>query len=283
MSERETNNGRLRMTRRGLLGLGAGAVGASLGAALGLGRLTGEDSLMRSKVLARWAEGAAKGRLAARPREVKTQGETGLQPLKLESGRDGFLYVPASYRADGRAPLLLMLHGAGGNARNSLPLLHTFADKTGLILLVPDSREATWDAIRGVYGHDVAFIERALEQTFTRYNIDPRRLAIGGFSDGASYALSLGATNGDLFTHVLAFSPGFMIPASRHGAPALFISHGTRDRVLPIDACSRKIVPQVRSAGYKVVYREFDGPHTVPADIAREAIEWFLKDDGAGV
>jgi phospholipase/carboxylesterase len=130
----------------------------------------------------------------------------------------------------------------------------------------------------GGYGPDVAYIERALEQTFDRYNIDPTRIAIGGFSDGASYALSLGVTNGDLFTHVVAFSPGFMAPASEHGSPALFISHGTHDRVLPIDVCSRKIVPRVKRAGYRVQYKEFDGPHTVPPEIASEAIEWFLKD-----
>ena len=97
-----------------------------------------------------------------------------------------------------------------------------------------------------------------------------------GFSDGASYALSLGLTNGDLFTHVLAFSPGFMAPRKRRGKPRLFLSHGTRDRVLPIDPCSRRIVPQVRRAGYDVTYREFDGPHTVPDEIAREAVDWFL-------
>jgi predicted esterase len=34
-------------------------------------------------------------------------------------------------------------------------------------------------------------------------------LAVSGFSDGASYALSIGPANGDLFTHVMAFSPGF--------------------------------------------------------------------------
>lgn len=31
-----------------------------------------------------------------------------------------------------------------------------------------------------------------------------------GFSDGASYALSLGLPNGNLFSHIVAFSPGFM-------------------------------------------------------------------------
>jgi predicted esterase len=86
------------------------------------------------------------------------------------------------------------------------------------------------------------------------YAIDPARVAIGGFSDGASYALSLGLTNGDLFSHVLAFSPGFMAPAGQEGSPRIFVSHGTRDAVLPIDRCSRRIVPTLRRAGYDVAY-----------------------------
>lgn len=102
--------------------------------------------------------------------------------------------------------------------------------------------------------------------------MDPAHIAVEGFSDGASYALSVGITNGDLFTHVIAFSPGFMAPAGQQGLPHLFISHGTRDEVLPINACSRKIMPQVERAGYDVLYREFDGSHTVPPEIAREAL-----------
>jgi len=51
-------------------------------------------------------------------------------------------------------------------------------------------------------------------------------VAIQGFSDGASYALSLGLTNGDLFTHVIAFSPGFAAPAEQRGRPRIYVSHG---------------------------------------------------------
>lgn len=283
MSVEETDNGRLRITGRGLFGLAAGivVVVASLSVALGIDRIMGEDSKMRGTESAWETREVSKGRLTARPRQVKTAGPSGLQQLKLEGGRDGLIYVPAMYRADRSSPLLLMLHGAGGNARHSLPLLQHFADKAGLILLIPDSRAQTWDVIAGGYGPDVTYIERALEQTFSRYNIDPARIAVGGFSDGASYALSLGVTNGDLFTHIIAFSPGFMSPASEHGSPALFISHGTRDGVLPIEACSRKIVPRVKRAGYRVSYREFDGAHTVPPGIAEEAMNWFLKDEKA--
>jgi len=173
---------------------------------------------------------------------------------------------------------VLMLHGAGGDARGGLTPLLRLADAAGLILLAPASHEKTWDVIRGHYGPDIALIDQALALTFSRYAVDPAHIAIEGFSDGASYALSVGITNGDLFTHVIAFSPGFMAPTRQIGLPRLFISHGTRDSVLPIDACSRKIVPQVQRAGYDVLYREFDGPHTVPPEIVRSALTWFSTD-----
>lgn len=218
---------------------------------------------------------AAMGRLQTRPAPPVEAGPHGLQPLRLDTTRDALLYVPPGYQADRPLPLALLLHGAGGHAEHGIGLLRQLADEAGLILLATASRRQTWDVIFGEYGPDIAFIDRALAQTFKRYAIDPAHLAIGGFSDGASYALSVGLTNGDLFSHVIAFSPGFMVPAAQEGTPRLFISHGIHDDVLPIDRCSRRIVPQVQRAGYDVQYREFDGPHTLPPEIAREAVTWF--------
>lgn len=218
-----------------------------------------------------------KGRLRARPAQVKGAAPVGPQPLMLGAARDSYLYVPTAYRAERPAPLALLLHGAGGHARQGLELLQSLADAAGLILLAPASREHTWDLLVGrQYGPDATLIDRALEQTFSRYAVDPTRLAIGGFSDGASYALSLGITNGDLFTHVIAFSPGFMAPAGQTGSPRVFVSHGMRDEVLPIDRCSRRIVPELERGGYDVLYREFDGGHTIPPEIALEAVDWFI-------
>jgi predicted esterase len=216
------------------------------------------------------------GRLEARPRLTTAEAPArGLLPLGLGGKRDGFVYVPAGYRPEQPVPLVVMLHGAGGQARHALGILQSVADAEGFILLAPDSRGPTWDVIVDSYGPDVAFLNQALAQVFERYAVDPARVAIGGFSDGASYALSLGIANGDLFTHVLAFSPGFAAPPSQEGAPRIYVSHGKRDAVLPIDPCSRKLVPRLQSAGYDVRYHEFDGPHTVPGEIAREAVEWF--------
>ena len=220
---------------------------------------------------------ASDGRLQTRPAQAEGTAPTGLQRLGLNSGRDGILYVPASYQANRPTPLALMLHGAGSASPQVLTAFRTLVDSTGFILLAPDSRRQTWDIILGQYGPDVAFIDQALAQTFSRYAIDPTHIAIGGFSDGASYALSLGIINGDLFTHVIAYSPGFMVPTMQEGSPRFFISHGTKDQVLPIDRCSRRLVPQLQRAGYDVTYDEFDGPHTVPPEVMGASLQWFTS------
>lgn len=217
-------------------------------------------------------------KLHARPRPVHSDAPTGLHVLQLGSTRNGFFYVPPSYNVHHPAPLVLLLHGAGGHAQHGLDMLRHLADDSGIILVAPASSSYTWDVIVDqAYGTDVALVNQAIEQVFNHYAVEPSRLAIGGFSDGASYALSLGLANGGLFTHIIAFSPGFVAPTQPQGKPAIFISHGNRDDVLPIGPCSRTIVPRLKRAGYAVTYKEFDGTHTIPGDIAQNAVDWFLS------
>lgn len=202
--------------------------------------------------------------------------QPGVHALDLgNSVRDGRLFIP---RATGKvpSPLIVLLHGAGGDASSMLRMLGSAAEEYHCLLLAPDARKHTWDFLIDDFGPDVSFLDRALRQTFERCSIDPTRVAIAGFSDGASYALTLGLANGDLFTHILAFSPGFMRPPRLEGSPRVYVSHGTDDRVLPIARCSRSLVPQLEHWRYDVLYREFQGPHIVPEPIIAEAMQWFL-------
>ena len=216
-------------------------------------------------------------RLRARPSKVVVGAVgPGVTPLKLRPFRDALLYVPASARDP--APLVLYLHGATGDEQQGIHRLSALADDFGFLLLSPASEDGTWDAIRSGYGRDVQFIDYALTKVFAQRRVNPRKVAVCGFSDGASYALGLGMSNGDLFRAVIAFSPGF-VPSGveQSGTPRIFISHGTKDKILPIETSSRRLVPQLERAGYEVKFQEFDGPHGVPPEIARGAIEWFLK------
>lgn len=216
-------------------------------------------------------------RLTARPGLPTRTPELGLTSLGLGGDRDGLLYVPTSYTPDTAVPLFVALHGAGGSG-SSWESYPDRAEARGMVLLAPDSRSWTWDAVTaGAFGPDVRFLDEALRYTFERCRIDPARMAFGGFSDGASYALSLGVANGDLFSHFVAYSPGFYAPAAPVvGQPSAYVSHGTQDAVLPVTHTRNTIVPALRDAGLDVTFQEFDGGHEVPSAISDTALDWFL-------
>jgi phospholipase/carboxylesterase len=205
-----------------------------------------------------------------------TDPQPGVRTLDLGPGREVLLHVPSGIDEGAPARLILTLHGAGGDARAGLAPLAPLADAHRLLLLAPASEGSTWDALLGRWGPDVRRIDDALEDVFASYPVDPDRLAISGFSDGASYALSLGLANADLFTHILAFSPGYVVPVRPAGTPSVYISHGRADEVLPIDRTTRRIVAQLRSAGIPVEVHEFDGAHIVPPEIAEEGVRHLL-------
>jgi phospholipase/carboxylesterase len=217
-----------------------------------------------------------KSRLTARPAKATGSIAPGLHPLGLRAERDALLYVPESASKFQRAPLLVSLHGATRNADRGIDLLRALSDEHGFLLLAPASIGTTWDAIESSYGPDIAFIDQSLARTFELRDVDPARVTMAGFSDGASYSLSVGLSNGDFFKAVFGFSPGFIVPGEFTGKPPIFISHGTIDPILPIDQCSRRIVPQLKRLGYRVTYREFEGKHTLPPEIASEAMRWFM-------
>jgi phospholipase/carboxylesterase len=223
-----------------------------------------------------FATHAADGRLEFTPPAPREQVRPGLMRLGLADERDGFLFVPKDNSVRKPAPLVILLHGATQRAR-LFERIADAADTASVVILAPDSRDVTWDAVGGRFGPDIEFLDRAVMRAFDRAYIDSCRVVIGGFSDGASYALSLGIRNARHLQGVVAFSPGFVIPTRSPQRLPVFVRHGTRDRILPIDRASRRLVPALRDAGFTVDYEEFDGPHTVqPAD-ASAALRWAAK------
>ncbi len=218
---------------------------------------------------------AVSGRLSARPQARRTTLPPGSHQLIRSTGVvDAIIYVPRGVDPDQALPFAVMMHGGGGNLTRmdfTVPL----ADEFGVVLLLPNSRFVTWDAVAGPFGADATFLDGALAEVFSKCAVDATRVTLGGLSDGATYALALGLLNGDLFTRIVAFSAGFLKPVDRHGRPRVFVSHGTSDAVLNINIGGRAIVRQLTDEGYDVTYREFDGGHEVPAAVAREAFAWL--------
>jgi phospholipase/carboxylesterase len=205
-------------------------------------------------------------------------GESGPRDERLGLGddRDGWLYVPET--AEAGAPLLVFLHGATGTGHSHGRAVLAAADRFGVVVVAPDSRHGqTWDLIaHRAFGPDVAQLDQVLDVVVDRVDVDTSRIAVGGVSDGASYALSVGLSNGDVFGTVIAFSPGFLAVREPVGEPRVFVSHGTADPILPYESCSGTIVPMLREAGYVVQLELFDGGHTVPPPVADTGVGWWL-------
>jgi phospholipase/carboxylesterase len=190
--------------------------------------------------------------------------------LDVGPGAEVLLVVPPGTPT----ALLVFLHGAGGSAADSVRTVGDLATAAGVAVLAPSSAAATWDLIAGGFGRDVAVLDAALAQVFDRLPVD--RVALAGFSDGGSYALSLGVANGDLAEAVLAFSPGFVAAPGRYGRPRLWIAHGTDDRVLPVARCGRRIAAELDGDGYDVRYDEFPGGHVLTPGLVTAALDWWL-------
>ena len=193
--------------------------------------------------------------------------------------RDGTIYVPASYKKGVPMPILVMLHGFRSTAeavRYTFPL----AEQFGVIVLAPESRDITWGQSIPGFDTDSRFIGMAFRWVAQVLTIDLNKVAMGGVSDGANYALNMGLAYGDTFNHVMAFSAGTLATFRRQGKPRVFLAHGTRDEQMPIDRTGRKFAAQLKDEQYDITYREYEGGHGAPLEVVTDAFDWFAGRKG---
>ncbi|MFL9842757.1 PHB depolymerase family esterase [Sphingomonas sp. ST-64] len=202
---------------------------------------------------------------------------------------DAIAYIPP--RAIGAAPLLVLLHGATERPQSMVARFRAEADRRGIVLLAPKSAGDTWDMIADFdrrrsqvvrsrsarLNVDPPRINRAIRALLERASVDPARIALGGFSDGASYALTIGSDNPGFFRTLLVFSPGMLYLSPRRSpGQRVFLSHGSSDPVLSFQASKSRFVPQLRKEGLAVTFREFDGRHELPDIVLQEAVAMWL-------
>jgi len=218
------------------------------------------------------------GRLAFRPGApaVAAALPPGRHGIAFAEGREAVLVVPEGLPAGAPLPLLVMFHGAGGEANRVLPHLVRHARERGFLLLAPQSLHPTWDIVIGGHGPDLERLEHALAAVATHFRLDPARLAFAGFSDGGSYALSLGVTNGDVASHVIGLSAGFMNAFTQAGTPRVFLAHGRTDRQLPIETSAHPHARRLLEDGYDLTLQPFDGDHVIVPWVVGRAVEFFL-------
>lgn len=201
----------------------------------------------------------------------------GKHELGLFAERDAVLVVPEGLDPRRPCPFVVLFHGGGGSAERILPMLEGHARTERFLLLVPQSLYPTWDIVIAGHGPDRERVAAALNAVADRFLLDPERLCFAGHSDGGSYTLSLGLANGDVASHLIVSSAGFLSVHVQVGAPRIFLSHGTQDAQIPIARSARIHVPKLREAGYDVTYVEYDGPHAHQPPVVAQAVAFFVS------
>lgn len=210
-------------------------------------------------------------RLFSRPSATTRTLEPGLHEVVVED-TEIVGYLPESATDLATVPLLLFLHGSFRSVQGIRTAFAPMLEAAGVMMVAPLSRGDTWDAIHGSFGPDPLRIDHALYWAMSQVPIDPERTVISGVSDGASYSLGLGRANGDLFSKIIAFAPGYVMSVHSVGAPPIVVSHGTRDTALPFKFTEEIVVPTLRTLGYQVEFLVFDGEHGVYLPHAEQQI-----------
>ncbi|GAA3451809.1 extracellular catalytic domain type 1 short-chain-length polyhydroxyalkanoate depolymerase [Dactylosporangium matsuzakiense] len=167
------------------------------------------------------------------------------QPSDTVAGRHYQVHVPVGIT--GKAPLVVMLHGGGGNGEQFAQQTHMndIADREKFLTVFPDgsgrTRLLTWNAgtccayARDTNVDDVAFIAAMLDQIIRDHPVDASRVFVTGFSNGAMLAYRLGCELTDRIAAIAPVSGALNIDGC-HPSKALpaYIIHGTADDVVPI-------------------------------------------------
>jgi len=200
----------------------------------------------------------------------------GRHHIGIAEERDYVLFEPEGLDTSKPVPLMVFFHGAGGFPEKVLPFIEEHAQREGFLVLAPHSQLPTWDIVIGGNGPDLERLDKGLHKVAEHYPIDPARFAFAGFSDGGSYALSVGLTNGHFVSHIIVFSGGFMSVMAPEGMPRVFIAHGLVDEQLPIDTSGRKHADQLKQAGYDVNFIEFNDKHIIHPPVVQLAVDFFI-------
>jgi len=168
------------------------------------------------------------------------------QALTVEGRQRGYLlHVPA--KSASPAPLLLALHGGGGDAEfmQRLAQFDPLADREGFIVAYPAGVEGRWndgreEAVTAAEDRvdDVGFLRAVVDDVVARYAVDLGRVFIAGISNGGFMAHRMAAEAADVVAGAASVVGGMATSIGRAFAPAypvsILIIQSDADPIIPI-------------------------------------------------
>ncbi len=192
------------------------------------------------------------------------------------------------------APVVVMVHGWGGDEASMWLFKQVVPKKVAIVtprapIELSDDRYVWFDHNheRGQSNSDslqknLARFKRFIRALPDLYPIDPEKLLLLGFSQGAAISNSLFLTRPNLAIGVASLSgfvpQGLELPQQddRPAGRPIFIAHGTEDEIVPVDKArqARDIYIQLEA---DVTYGEYPAGHKIHTDGMRDLKKWVKK------
>lgn len=194
-------------------------------------------------------------------------------------------------------PALVLLHGVRSSEKDLMGLT-PYLDERFFVLSV----RAPLTLGPGAFGwydvqftpqgmiHDPAQAERGrqavldfLDEAVPAYGLDPKRITLMGFSQGAITSLGVALTHPERAAAVVAMSgrllpeiiPQIAAPERLEGLP-IFVAHGVADGVLPIHF-GREIRERLTELPISLTYREYPMAHEVSRESLGDITAWLSR------
>ena len=210
--------------------------------------------------------------------------------------------LPHKFDSSRKYPLLIGLHGNGGNAEQILVAMYTAMKKEPLILAAPLGAYPNFPQLRGQHFSweiqtrnqelwkigdplSIANIEEVVRVLKNTYPIS--EVYILGFSQGAAYAFLTGFKYPGLAAGVISI--GGIFPETDTEFSILqekeiesgkkfrvFIAQGSNDRAIPI-GFGAKTSEKLKKYGYEVEYQEYEGGHEISLELLKKIYIWMAK------
>jgi poly(3-hydroxybutyrate) depolymerase len=96
-----------------------------------------------------------------------------------------YVYAPEHARDAKPMPVIVVMHGAGGNGLEQVAAWKPLAEANNIILIGPNIRNsaADWDQL---YDHP-EWIKSAIDETGKQHPVDQRRIYLWGYSAGGMF------------------------------------------------------------------------------------------------
>lgn len=206
------------------------------------------------------------------------------------------LFRPSTNMNPGASPVLVLLHGMGGN-KTDLMSLGTMLEAQFSVLsvrapiIMPEGGHS-WYNVRfapsPIIDSDQAEASRLmmidfLNDAMQRYKLEPNGVFLAGFSQGAIIAASVSLTRPDLVAGLVMMSGRILSQfktqvASRTDLERLnvFVAHGRNDQRLPLFH-AHETRDWLEDLGVNLTYQEYPSGHEIAANEYRDVARWLLE------